>query len=86
MSHYTQQQVQAAQHPDLVSFLASRGETTVRKGRDYLWEKHQVWINGSSWYSHYEEVGGHAINFAEWYYGLKSCDSVRELIGKVTGE
>ena len=80
MNHYTQQQVQAAQHTDLVSFLASRGETTVRKGRDYLWEKHQVWINGHEWFSHYENVGGNAIDFVRRYYGLDFRDAVRELI------
>ena len=82
MNYYTQQQVQAANNTDLVSFLASQGETTVRKGQEYLWEKHQVWINGSSWYSHYEEVGGHAIDFAERFFGLKFRDAVRELTGE----
>ena len=86
MSHYTQQQVQAAQHTDLVSFLASRGETTVRKGRDSLWEKHQVWINGHEWFSHYEHVGGHAIAFVQRFYGLKFPDAVRELIGTDASE
>ena len=86
MSTYTQQQILAAKRADIKSFLDSHGETLTRKGNEYLWEKHQVWINGHNWYSHYEEIGGHAIDFAERYYGLKSCDSVRELIGKVTGE
>ena len=86
MSHYTQQQIQVAKHADIVSFLSSHGETTVRKGNEYLWEKHQVWINGSSWYSHYENVGGHAVDFAKRFFGLKFRDAVRVLTGKVPGE
>ena len=86
MNYYTQQQVQAAQHTDLVSFLASRGETTVRKGHDSLWEKHQVWINGHEWFSHYENVGGYAIDFVQRFYGLNFLDAVRELIGTDASE
>ena len=62
------------------------GETLTRKGNEYLWDKHQVWINGSSWYSHYEEVGGHAIDFVKRFYGLPFRDAVRELTGESTSE
>ena len=86
MSHYTQQQIQAAKHADIKSFLESHGETLNRKGNEYLWEKHQIWINGSSWYSHYENVGGHAVDFAKRFFGLKFRDAVRELIGESPSE
>ena len=86
MRTYTQQQILAANRADIKSFLESHGETLTRKGNEYLWEKHQVWINGSNWYSHYEEVGGHAIDFAERYFGLKFRDAVRELTGDSTSE
>ncbi len=80
MNHYTQQQILAAKRTDLVSFLESRGETTARKGQESLWEKHQVGINGSNWFSYYENVGGNAIDFVQRFYGLKFPDAVRELI------
>ena len=86
MRTYTQQQILAAKRADIKSFLESHGETLTRKGNEYLWEKYQVWINGSSWYSHYEEVGGHAIDFAERFFGLKFRDAVRELTGDSTSE
>ena len=86
MRTYTQQQILAAKRADIKSFLESHGETLTRKGNEYLWEKHQVWINGSSWYSHYEEVGGHAIDFAERFFGLKFRDAVRELTGESTSD
>jgi hypothetical protein len=82
MRTYTKQQILAAKRADIKSFRESHGETLTRKGNEYLWEKHQVWINGSSWYSHYEEVGGHAIDFAERFFGLKFRDAVREPTGE----
>ena len=53
MSPYTKQQITAADHTDLADFLFSHGETVRRKGKRYLWEKHQVWIDGGKWYTHY---------------------------------
>ena len=81
MASYTKQQIDAANHSDLAAFLLSRGETVAHKGRESLWEKHQVWINGAKWYSHYDAVGGMAIDFAMRYFGLSFPDSVRELLG-----
>ena len=82
MASYTKQQITATDHSDLAAFLLSRGETVTRKGREYLWEKHQVWINGAKWYSHYEAAGGYAIDFVMRYFGLSFHDAVRELLGK----
>ena len=82
MSPYTKQQIAAADHTDLAAFLLSRGETVARKGRESFWEKHQVWIDGAKWYSHYENVGGHAIDFVKRYFGLSFSDAVRELVGE----
>ena len=82
MATYTKQQIDAANHSDLAAFLLSRGETVRQKGREALWEKHQVWVNGSKWYSHYDAEGGYAIDFVMRYFGLSFPDAVRELLGK----
>ena len=57
MPHYTQTHIAAADHTDLAAFLLSRGESVARKGRESFWEKHQVWIDGAKWYSHYDAAG-----------------------------
>ena len=82
MATYTKLQIDAADHSDLAAFLLSRGETVRRKGRESLWEKYQVWINGAKWYSHYKAVGGYAIDFVMRYFGLSFPDAVRELLGE----
>ena len=86
MATYTKQQIDAADHSDLAAFLLSRGETVRRKGRESLWEKHQVWINGAKWYSHYEAAGGYAIDFVMRYFGLSFPDAVRELLGETAAD
>ena len=86
MTSYTKQQIDAADHSDLAAFLLSRGETVRRKGRESLWEKHHVWVNGSKWYSHYEAAGGYAIDFVMRYFGLSFPDAVRELLGETAAD
>lgn len=81
MPHYTQTQIQAANQTDLAAFLMSRGEELKRIGNQCLWVKHQVWIHGYEWYTHYESKGGHAVSFVMRFYGLTFQDAVAELIG-----
>ena len=82
MAIYTKQQIDAADHIDLAAFLLSRGEKVRRKGCESFWEKRQVWVNGSKWYSHYDAAGGYAIDFVMRYFGLTFPDAVRELLGE----
>ena len=82
MAIYTKQQIDAADHNDLAAFLLSRGEKVRRKGCESFWEKRQVWVNGSKWYSHYDAAGGYAIDFVMRYFGLSFPDAVRELLGE----
>ena len=82
MATYTKLQIDTADHSDLAAFLLSRGETVRQKGRESFWEKRQVWVNGSKWYSHYDAAGGYAIDFVRRYFGLSFPDAVRELLGE----
>ena len=82
MAAYTKQQITAADNTDLAAFLLARGEKVTRKGRQALWEKRQVWIDGAKWYSYYDTVGGYAIDFVRRYFGLSFSDAVRELLGE----
>ena len=70
MPHYTEQQIEAANNVDLVTFLNSHGERLKKFGAQYLWEKHQAWIHDNRWYTHYDAVGGYAISFVMKYYAM----------------
>lgn len=81
MPHYTDKQIQAANHCDIAAFLYAHGEVLKKRGKQMLWEKHQVWIDGCRWYTHYESKGGYAIKFVMRYYALSFQDAIRELLG-----
>lgn len=81
MPHYTDEQIQAANQCDLTAFLLSHGEQLKRCGDQQIWEKHQVWIRGHEWYTHYDAKGGYAVSFVMQYFGLSFQDSIRELLG-----
>ena len=81
MPHYTEQQIEAANNVSLVAFLNSHGERLKKFGAQHLWEKHQVWIHGNRWYTHYDAVGGYAISFVMKYYAMDFQNAVAELLG-----
>ena len=86
MPHYTDKQIQAANHCDLAAFLYAHGEILKKRGKQMLWEKHQVWIDGCRWYTHYESKGGYAVKFVMRYYALSFQDAIRELLGGVVSD
>lgn len=73
MPHYTQEQIERANSTELVDFLRTHGEKLKMKGSQYLWEKHQVWICGNRWYSHYDAVGGSAISACSGIHQKVRC-------------
>ncbi len=82
MPHYNDTQIQAANQVDLAAFLYAHGEQLKKRGKQMLWEKHQVWIDGCRWYTHYDSKGGYAVGFVMRYFGLSFQDAVKELIGE----
>lgn len=81
MPHYTDQDIETANSVNLVSFLNFHGENLKKLGSQYLWEKHQVWINENQWYSHYDSLGGYSIKFVMKYYAMSFQDAIAELLG-----
>lgn len=82
MPHYNDTQIQAANQVDLAAFLYAHGEVLKKRGKQMLWEKHQVWIDGCRWYTHYDSKGGYAVGFVMRYFGLSFQDAVKELLGE----
>ena len=82
MPHYTEQQISAANQLDIAAFLLSRGERLKRQGREYLWERCQVWLNGNEWFSHYDNMGGHTVSFIMKYYDMDFQSAMSELLGE----
>ena len=82
MPHLSQEQIESANRVDLADFLLSHGERLKNMGSQRLWEKHQVWVDGYRWYSHYDSKGGYAVSFGMRYFDMDFQSAVRELIGE----
>lgn len=85
--YFTEQEKATANDADIAAYLLSRGEAVKRVGREKVWESPsgKVSINGSLWYSQYEQTGGGAINFVRKYFGKTFPEAIRDLLGQSVG-
>ena len=81
MPPLTQEQIDSANQVDIAVFLSSKGVQLNKLSGQFVWEDQNVWIHGSEWYSHYEQTGGHAIDFVMKYFGRTFTEAVKELNG-----
>lgn len=78
---FTQEQIDSANQVDIAEFLSSKGVQLKKASGESIWEDQNVWIHGSEWYSHYEQTGGHAVDFVMKYFGRTFTEAVKELNG-----
>ena len=86
---YTDEEKQLANSVDLEQFLRMRGEKLERAGREYKLiyydgsGKHDsITIRGSAWFDHKNQVGGGAVRFMRYFYGMDFQTAVQELLGR----
>ena len=86
---YTDEEKQLANSVDLERFLQMRGEKLEKAGREYKLiyydgsGKHDsITISGSTWFDHKNQVGGGAIQFMRYFYGMDFQTAMNELLGR----
>ena len=86
---FTEEQKTAANSVDLAEFLRQRGEKLERAGREYKLiysdgsgSHDSITIRGSTWFDHKNQVGGGAIKFMQYHYGMDFPTAVQELLGQ----
>jgi len=86
---YTDEEKQLANSIDLECFLRTRGEILEKTGREYKLiyydesGKHDsITLSGSHWFDHKNQVGGGAIKFMRYFYGMDFQTAMNELLGK----
>lgn len=86
---YTEEEKQLANSVDLAEFLRMRGEKLERAGREYKLiysdgsGKHDsITLRGSTWFDHKNQVGGGAIKFMRYFYGMDFQTAMNELLGR----
>ena len=79
--YFTNEQMEHANHINLVEFLSQRGEPLERSGHEWrLANHHEITINGCAWYHQYERRGGLAIDFVKEFYSLSFPEAVSMLL------
>ncbi len=85
---FTDEQKVVANSVDLEYFLRSRGERLEKVGRQYKLiytdgsDRHDsITMYGNTWYDHKNQIGGGAIKFMQYFYGMNFTDAVQELLG-----
>ena len=78
---FTAQQLNDAKYADLAAFLESRGEQLRRSGSELEWADHHITIRGHTWFDHYDNKGGKAIDFVRKYFDASFQDAVQMLLG-----
>ena len=86
---FTEEQKVLANSVDLADFLRLRGEKLERAGREYKLiyndgsgSHDSITIRGSTWFDHKNQVGGGAIKFMQYHYGMDFPTAVQELLGQ----
>lgn len=86
---FTDEQKILANSVDLEEFLRMRGEKLERVGREHKLiyydssGKHDsITIRGSTWFDHKNQMGGGAIKFMQYHYGMDFPTAVQELLGQ----
>lgn len=86
---FTEEQKVIANSVDLADFLRLRGEKLERAGREYKLvysdgsgSHDSITIRGSTWFDHKNQVGGSAIKFMQYHYGMDFPTTVQELLGQ----
>ena len=85
---FTDEQKILANSVDLEFFLRSRGEKLEKVGREHKLiyndgsgRHDSITMSGSTWYDHKNQVGGGAIKFMQYFYGMSFTDAVQNLLG-----
>lgn len=58
-----------------------------RSGNEWRWKRHRsVTFRGNRWYRHSEQVGSHAIDFMQEFFGMNFPEAVTYLLNGETGQ
>ena len=86
---FTDEQKQLANSVDLTEYLRVRGEKLERAGIEHKLiyydssGKHDsITLRGSTWFDHKNQMGGGAIKFMQYHYGMDFPTAVQELLGQ----
>lgn len=85
--YFTVEQIDRANAVPILDILREQGEKVERSGPEWRWKKHSsVTLRDDCWYRHSREIGGHAIDFLQEFYGMDFQEAVTWLLNGETGQ
>lgn len=85
--YFTDEQKERANAVPIADILQKEHEEVERSGNEWRWKRHKsVTFRGSSWYRHSQQVGSHAIDFMQEFFGMTYPEAVTYLLDGETGQ
>ncbi len=85
--YFTEEQKERANAVPIADILQKEHEEVERSGNEWRWKRHKsVTFRGSNWYRHSQQVGSHAIDFMQEFFGMTYPEAVTYLLNGETGQ
>lgn len=85
--YFTEEQKERANAVHIADILRREHEEVERSGNEWRWKRHRsVTFRGSSWYRHSRQVGSHAIDFMQEFFGMSYTEAVSYLLDGEQGQ
>lgn len=85
--YFTEEQKERANAVPIADILSREHEEVERSGNECRWKRHRsVTFRGNRWYRHSEQVGSHAIDFMQEFFGMNFPEAVTYLLNGETGQ
>ena len=85
--YFTEEQKERANAVPIMDILKREHEEVERSGNEWRWKRHgSVTFRGNRWYRHSQQVGSHAIDFMQEFFGMSYPEAVTYLLDGETVE
>ena len=85
--YFTEEQKERANAVPIMDILKKEHEEVERSGKEWRWKRHKsVTFQGSRWYRHSQQIGSHAIDFMQEFFGMSYPEAVSYLLDGEQGE
>lgn len=85
--YFTEEQKERANAVPIADILQKEHEEVERSGNEWRWKRHKsVTFRGNNWYRHSQQIGSHAIDFMQEFFGMTYPEAVTYLLNGETGQ
>ena len=79
--YFTEEQKERANAVPIMDILKREHEEVERSGNEWRWKRHgSVTFRGNRWYRHSQQMGSHAIDFMQEFFGMSYPEAVTYLL------